>query len=174
MPELQSWTLEKYATSNVIENNWITRQLSKEPFGELSDSHLKYAIEVVKHKFLVGLLSKLEESMSRFEKFFRWKYHVNPIVQEACREHLIGRGANSNSKNIKERPIPGDPLWDLIANQNVYDIKLYQYIESLYELQESIFMGVPDNYRSIESTCCQCSTATYPPEGFSCPKRVLR
>jgi hypothetical protein len=165
--------LEKYATSSIIENNWITRQLANEPLGELNDSHLTYAIEVIKRKFLVGLLSKLEESMSRFEKFFRWKYHVNPIVQETCRERLMGRGANSNSKNIKERPIPGEPLWDLIAQQNVYDITLYHYIETLFELQESLFRGIPDNYRIIESTCCHCNPATYPPGGFTCPRRVV-
>jgi hypothetical protein len=113
--ELQSWTLEQYATSSVIENNWITRQLANQPSGDLDDSHLKIAMEVIRRKFMVGIMKKIKESMTRFEKFFRWKYHVNPTNQEACRERLTGGGSNSNEKNKKEKPKPGDRVWDLLA-----------------------------------------------------------
>ena len=56
-------------------------------------------MEVVRTKFLVGLMTHVEASMSRFEKFFRWTYHVNPPNQEACRERLMSGGSNSNAAN---------------------------------------------------------------------------
>jgi hypothetical protein len=173
MPELKNWTLEQYAKSSVIENNWITRQLSNVTAGELNDSHLKAAMDVIRRKFLVGIMSKIEESTTRFEKFFQWKYHVNPTNQEACRERLLGKGSNSNEKNKKEKPKPGEPLWELLAAQNLYDIQLYQYVETLFVEQEAFVTGIPDDFRKIDATCCKCDPPTYPPEGFSCPKKVL-
>ena len=173
MPELQSWTLEQYATSSVIENNWITRQLANQPSGDLDDRHLKIAMEVIRRKFMVGIMKKLKESMTRFEKFFRWKYHVNPTNQEACRERLTGGGSNSNEKNKKEKPKPGEPLWDLLAAQNLFDIQLYEYIETLFVEQEAFVTGMPDDFRNIDATCCKCDPPTFPPEGFACPKKVI-
>ena len=35
-------------------------------------------MEVVHTKFLVGLMTQAEASMSCFKKFFRWTCHVNP------------------------------------------------------------------------------------------------
>jgi hypothetical protein len=173
MPELQKWNLHKYATSAVIENNWMTRQLANQMSGELDDSHIKIAMEVVRRKFVVGLMTKLEESMTRFEKFFRWKYHVNPENQEKCRERLTSGGSNSNKKNKKKKPKPGEPVWDLIAAQNLYDIQLYEYIQTLFVEQESLVADMPDDFRNIDATCCKCTPPTFPPEGFACPTKVV-
>lgn len=109
-PDLKDWTLEQYATSDIVENNWMTRYLSNQLGGELTEENLQQAMNVVKTKFLVGLMTKIEESMSRFEKFFRWTYHVNPWVQEECRERLMSGGSNSNKANKKplaERGLAG-------------------------------------------------------------------
>ena len=172
-PELQSWTLEQYATSDVVENNWMVRQLSNTLGGDLDDGHLKTAMEVIRRKFLVGIMKKLEASMTRFEKFFRWKYHVNPTNQEVCRERLTSGGSNSNSQNKKSKPKPGEPVWEMLAAQNVYDMQLYEYIETLFEEQEAFVTGMPDDFRKIDATCCKCDPPTFPPEGFNCPKKVL-
>jgi len=171
-PELKSWTLEQYARSEKIENNWMTRQLANQPGGELTDYHLKIAMEVIRRKFLVGTMKKLEESMTRFEQFFQWKYHVNPPNQEACRKRLTGGGSNSNAANKKEKPKPGDPVWEAIADSNLFDIQVYEYIESLFEEQAAFVQGMPANFREIDATCCKCDPPTYPPEGFTCPKVI--
>jgi len=172
-PELQSWTLEQYAQSDVVENNWMTRLLSNTLAGDLSEEHLQTAMEVVRRKFLVGIMKKLEESMTRFEKFFRWKYHVNPTNQESCRNRLINGGSNTNKKNKKQKPKPGDPVWDMLLAQNVYDMQLYEYIETLFDEQDAFVAGYPDDFRLVDSTCCKCNPPTYPKEGFTCPKKVL-
>merc|ERR1712125_116770 len=57
-PELQQWTLKQYAESDVIENNWMVRQLSNQLAGDLDESHLKKALEVVRRKFMVGLMKQ--------------------------------------------------------------------------------------------------------------------
>eukprot|EP00580_Thalassiosira_gravida_P006878 CAMPEP_0201627284 /NCGR_PEP_ID=MMETSP0493-20130528/2455_1 /ASSEMBLY_ACC=CAM_ASM_000838 /TAXON_ID=420259 /ORGANISM="Thalassiosira gravida, Strain GMp14c1" /LENGTH=803 /DNA_ID=CAMNT_0048097643 /DNA_START=122 /DNA_END=2533 /DNA_ORIENTATION=- len=170
-PELQQWTLEQYATSDIIENNWMTRQLSNQLGGQLTEDHLRRAMEVVRTKFLVGLMSKIEHTMARVEKFFRMTYHVNPTNQEACRERLMSGGSNSNAFN-KKPVAEGDPAWDLLARQNNFDLPLYKYIEKLFDEQAAFVQGLPDDFRKVDGTCCKCSPATYPPEGFTCPQAV--
>ena len=170
-PELKDWTLEQYATSDVVENNWMTRQLSNQLGGELTDGDLQSAMEVIRSKTLVGLMSKIEPSMTRFEKFFRWTYRVNPANQEICRERMMGGGSNSNKAN-KKPLAEGDEAWGLLALQNNYDLQLYAYIENLFDEQEAFVTGMPDNFRNVDATCCKCDPPTFPPEGFTCPQAV--
>ena len=198
-PELKDWTLEQYAQSDIVENNWMTRQLSNQLGGELTEENLNKAMEVVRRKFLVGLMTQIEPTMvsvwmgllirllsiifmlyahiiytsqARAEKFFRWKFHVNPPNQEACRERLMSGGANSNKANKKEGPKEGDEAWNLLAHQNNFDLRLYSYIEQLFVEQEAFVADLPDNFRNVDATCCKCYPATFPPEGFTCPEAV--
>merc|ERR1712238_81498 len=62
-PSLQSWTPEEYAESDRIENNWLTRTLSNRMEGDLLDEDFNLAIEVLRRKFFVGLVSNIEETM---------------------------------------------------------------------------------------------------------------
>jgi len=171
-PELKDWSLEQYAQSEIVENNWMTRQLSNQLGGELTEDNLAKAMEVVRRKFMVGLMTEIEPTMARFEKFFRWTFRVNPPNQEACRERLMSGGSNSNKANKKPLPQPGEPAWDLLAHQNNFDLRLYEYIEQLFVEQEQFVTGLPDNFRNVDATCCKCDPPTYPPEGFTCPVAV--
>lgn len=172
-PELQNWSIKEYATSDRIENNWLTRQLSNQLGGELHDENLEIAMEVVRSKFLVGLMSEIKTTMERCERFYHWTYHVNPPNQEKCREALLKGGSNSNSKNKKDKPQPGSEEWELLAWQNNYDIQLYEYIETLFVEQEQFVADIPKDFRNIDGTCCKCDPPTFPPEGFECPKAIL-
>jgi len=161
-PDLANMSLEEYAASPLIENNWMTRQLTSAFEGDLTDQHLEIAKEIVGKKFLVGLLHEKERTMDRVEKFFRWKYRVNPENQEKCRENLLSSGANSNSANKKEKPKPGDSGYDAVAWQNNYDIQLYEYIEQLFEEQEELVKSVPDGFRMMDASCSKCVPPTFP------------
>lgn len=173
-PELKGWTIAQYAQSSKIENNWLTRQLSNQYEGELTEENLKIAMEVIRRKFMVGLMTKIEETMERFERFFHWTYHVNPPNQEKCREQLMAGGSNRNSSGKKkEKPKEGSEDWELLAWQNQYDLQLYLYIEALFSEQEQFVADIPVGFRLVDATCCKCGPPTFPPEGFKCPEAVL-
>lgn len=173
-PSLKDWTLSQYAQSDIVENNWMTRMLSDQLTGNLSEENLRVAMETVRTKILVGLMSKMEPSMARFEKLFQWTFRVDPSAQEECRQHMVsGAGSNSNTKNKREMPQPGDEAWELLAHQNNFDIQLYEYIEWLYEEQEALVQGHPEGFRNEGATCCKCDPPTFPEEGgFACPMSV--
>ena len=170
-PELKDWTIEQYAQSDKIENNWMTRQLANKLAGDLSDDDMKLAMEVLRRKFLVGLMTEIEETMERFERFFHWTYHVNPPNQEKCRMQLLGGGSNKNTK--KKKVEEASEAWTLLAYQNNYDLRLYEYIESLFKEQEAFVAHIPEGFRNIDATCCKCGPPTYPPKGFTCPLAIL-
>ena len=171
-PELKDWTIEQYAESDRIENNWMTRQLSGQLSGDLDDNAVNVAIDVIRSKFLVGLMTEMDRTMERFEKFFQWKFKVNPENQEACRDRLMSGGSNSNSANKKEMPKEGDIAYEKLMWQNQYDMQLYDFIVELFEEQEAFVSGVPDGYRLIDATCCKCDPPTFPPEGYECPQAI--
>lgn len=171
-PELKDMTIEEWAQSPKIENNWLTRALSNQPEGELTDDDLNLAMEVIRRKFMVGLMTEIEATMERFERFFRWTFHVNPPNQDTCRDTILEGGSNKSTSN-NHKPQPGSRAWELLTWQNQYDLQLYEYIESLFVEQEQFVADIPAGYRNIDATCCKCDPPTYPPEGFTCPLAIL-
>ena len=172
-PEMREGTVLDYAQSKGVENNWMTRQLSNQLKGSLAEKNLEKAMEVVRTKFLVGLASELEKSMTRVEKYFGMTYRVNPANQEACRRDLMS-GGEANPGGQQEEPLlaEDDPAYELLARKNHFDLRLYSYIERLFEEQEEFVSGVPDDVRLVEATCCKCDPPTFPQEGFVCPVAV--
>lgn len=45
----------------------MTRQLSRQLSGDLTEDHLKMAKNVARTKFIVGLMSKIEPTMERYD-----------------------------------------------------------------------------------------------------------
>ena len=52
-PWLKYWTLERYAKSDMVEDNRMTRLLSNQLEGELTEEHYQHVVDIVRRKFLV-------------------------------------------------------------------------------------------------------------------------
>ena len=161
-PLLAKMSIEEYAKSPYVENNWMVRKLSNvDKTVKLSDDHLQVAMDIVRRKILVGLLTKKEESLDRFEKFFGWKFKVKPDNQELCRTVLMDQGANSNVHD--DLPDEGSDAYNALLFHNRWDMLLYDYIEDLFMLQEAFVSHLPDGYRLLDATCAKCIPPTFPP-----------
>ena len=126
--------------------------------GELTGEHVQLAINNVHGRILVGLISKREEAMERLEKYFGWKYHVDPTNQEQCRSDYIMYKPRPPPPNWRKvpRPQPGTPSYDLLVQNIRCDIQLYGVIESLFDSQARLVADRPDGYRMEDATCCKC------------------
>ena len=157
-PELKDWTLEEYASSGKIENNWMTRHLSGKYKADMTDQDLDIAKNIIRNNMLVGLINRLEESMDRFEAYFGLRYTINPTEQEVCREGLFFGGTNINQNTNKkiEKPKPGDTAYELIVSQNKYDIELYNYVVTLFDEQSDLTKDAPKNFRLAGAFCQKC------------------
>jgi len=161
-PALREWTIERYSRSTYVENNFLTRQLSKQLEGPLEESHYRKAVEIVRDKFLVGLTTKMDESLGRFEKYFRWTYRIHPESQESCRSRILSEDLAAEEKLKQRMPKEDDPNWAWLLHHNAFDLRLYAYIEKLFEEQAVFVKGAAENFRNIDTTCCRCEPATFP------------
>jgi hypothetical protein len=97
-PTLANMTVEAMAKSGLLNENWyvilylchdairfysnfffffpchrMTRWLSNQLTGSLSEQHLKLAKQILRSKFVVGLYNRMEKSMEHFEKYFEYE-----------------------------------------------------------------------------------------------------
>lgn len=135
-------TLEEYAKSSKIENNWMTRFVTNRLAGPLSPQDLQSAKNILRAKCLIGLLDKKEETMKRFNKYFGWNtLKVDPrhaeLRQQCIQKNL--EGAPSHRKFSSQIVEQGSKIHTLLTAQNVYDIELYLYARELFDMQSSLF-----------------------------------
>lgn len=160
-PQFKNWTLEQYAESDYVESNWMTRMLSNNMGTMLSDDDFKLAASVLRDKILVGLTSDLPETTERIEKYFRWKFRHNPEEQEQCRDSWLGKDSSVPHLDEDSR------AWQLLSDQNAYDMGLYEIALQLWKDQEAWFADDADGFRKLDATCCECEPGTAP-VGFVC------
>ena len=126
-------TLDLYTKSSMVENNWMTRFLTNKMGGELTPEDEAMAKEILRTKCLVGLLSEKTESMRRFQEYFGWREKYENHQNQDCQDKLLQWGWRGKNKHqmIKE----GSDAWNLLKEQNTFDIRLYEYAVKLFEVQ---------------------------------------
>jgi hypothetical protein len=127
--DFASMTIEEYASSDKVENNWMTRQLNqKVSGGVLNDDDLERAKEFLRTKCLIGLTDDFNESVIRFETFFGWT-HVNEEEKLECQEEIVSKHTSGSEH---ERFEEDSLVWKLLLEQNRFDMALYDYAVSLF------------------------------------------
>lgn len=133
-------TIDQYARSNMVENNWLTRFLTATYSGKLGPEHEAVAKEVLRTKCLVGLLKEKTETMRRFSYLFDNLMIERSQRSAECTEKLLYW--DWPGKNRHELVLEGDPAYERLYEQNMFDIRLYEYAETLFSAQSSIFTGL--------------------------------
>ena len=142
-------SIELWAQSHHIEDNWLTRSLSNVLLGTVSHKELDIAKKVLKEKCLIGLLEEKGESFSRFEQYFGWKDISSSVIKDGgisnddqikeCIERLLYWGwSNKNSHPLVEE---GSKAYELLLKQNELDLELYEYAKVLFMEQTSLFQN---------------------------------
>lgn len=154
-PAIARMSVEEYAKSGYIENNWLTRFLVDKPGGKLTHVDMLLAKKSIKFKCLVGLYDDMEVSMARFQRYFGWNAHDSPEKKAGvikCRSAAVAKG----DKNVLGHPISikdeyaasssvaavkaGSKAWNAILRMNKFDMELYEYAKKIYRIQgEQIF-----------------------------------
>uniref|UniRef100_A0A7S1ZXA0 Sulfotransferase domain-containing protein n=1 Tax=Ditylum brightwellii TaxID=49249 RepID=A0A7S1ZXA0_9STRA len=135
-PELADMTIQEWLGDNRRSGeakNFLMKSILSKKSRDLIEDDLETAKEIIRTKFLVGLVSKMEESVERFDKYFGWYDHEKRPV---CQEEAIKSGFNRNSHPPVEE---GSETWNVLADYMSYDLQLYDYIVQLYEEQRELF-----------------------------------
>lgn len=122
-PEMsKGMTIETYARSQYVENNYLVRYLSGKIEGEVSKEELIIAKEVLK-KFVIGFYDDLNGAFYRFEHYFDF------VSGKGCKDKF-------QKKPYKKQQVKqGTEAWRLLQWQNALDIELYKYAKELYTKQ---------------------------------------
>eukprot|EP00979_Chaetoceros_neogracilis_P009814 scaffold2250_cov289-Chaetoceros_neogracile.AAC.5 len=115
--------------------NWMVRTLTGAMVGPIDEMHLNAAKEMLRRKFLVGILAKKTESFRRFEEYFGWD--VASSRSESCKNDIFY--FNWHLKNPHPMPEEGDAIYINLKKVNALDIALYEYANQLFEEQSAIF-----------------------------------
>ncbi len=117
-----------------VENNYLTRYLSGRYGGNLMQHHLDIAREFIRRKFLVGLASDLPTTTDLFSQVFGWHNNTVSLGKEnvaLCYKNIYSALSHKPPPTVEE----GSEGWKLLIAQNWFDLKLYEYVEHLYQLQ---------------------------------------
>ncbi len=135
----------------------------------INDEDLEKAKRIVKEKMIVGIMDEFEESVHRFnavmgidesnpenrecfEKYAAAEHEATKQErQDANREFAKDERQNA-AKKLRESNNPDgrnsnvhpevsmkSPAWNSIVKNNLYDVRLYQYVRALFDEQKSLF-----------------------------------
>mmetsp|Transcript_22084 Transcript_22084/g.29119 ORF Transcript_22084/g.29119 Transcript_22084/m.29119 type:complete len:346 (+) Transcript_22084:57-1094(+) len=135
---MEEWLLDGRSPDQV--NNYMVRLLvNKHMGGPVTEDDLEMAKEILRTKVLVGLVSKMEESVDRYDQYFGFYDNDN---RDRCYNVYISKGFNKNNhKSLEE----GSKAWNMLAEMDLYDMKLYEYAIQLFDEQERLFEKEEEN-----------------------------
>ena len=145
-PHYATMTIDDYASSDTCESNWMVRSLRNKMTGPLNVDDLHIAKEVLRHKCIIGLLERMEESVIRFHTYFKFDTPYEDALNCAIRnfgskEGGGGGGSRGNGNNGKQNAGPSNnhpklesnsETYKILEQKNMLDIKLYEYAEELF------------------------------------------
>ena len=126
-------SIEDFYQKGFAENNWMTRFLTNELSGELSEDNLTVAKEVLRQKCLVGLLEEKGESFERMLNYFGWQPKNDDELE--CLEKKLEYAWPMKHKHPKVE----SGTRALIEEANQLDLRLYEYAKDLFTQQAELF-----------------------------------
>mmetsp|Transcript_8235 Transcript_8235/g.12657 ORF Transcript_8235/g.12657 Transcript_8235/m.12657 type:complete len:394 (+) Transcript_8235:208-1389(+) len=135
-PKSKGMTIEEYVEHGHIERNWMVSGLVKNFQGEILQADLEEAKQLLREKVLIGLLSNMEESIYRFDRYFG--FH-NIERNKECFDNIIHDKGSKTNRHEHPKLEPGSSEWKLLAKVNTFDVQLYEYAVELFEEQKSLF-----------------------------------
>ena len=145
-------SFKEWAARDRAENNWMVRQLvGKGPGDKLDLQDLALAKEMVRTKFIVGLMSNMEESVYRFNVMLGINPR-DPKNQDCINQSSFIGGethAPQSRATISENDEsssyshpqagPDSPVWESMLKIHMFDNLLYESIQELFTEQRILF-----------------------------------
>lgn len=150
-------TLADYAKSDFVENNWLTRSLCNKPTGPLSLEDLNIAKEIIRKKVLVGMYDDVPLALSYLRNKYDWDnekkatqenlptttkegndftkdiyYRLSHCTTNGL-EDAIRRESDEGHEKISLEE--GSLSWELLKEENDFDIQLFEYAKIVHRYQ---------------------------------------
>jgi hypothetical protein len=131
-------TLLEYAQSPFVEGDWMVRYLVGKPTGSVDEHDLEEAKAILQSKCWVGIQYRMVDSLARFGAIYGWNQHPR---WSQCLE--LYRGGKRRSNRNHNKPIlPRDSEeWDILAQANQLDMKLFAFAKDLFDEQGETYFS---------------------------------
>mmetsp|Transcript_19320 Transcript_19320/g.45218 ORF Transcript_19320/g.45218 Transcript_19320/m.45218 type:complete len:369 (+) Transcript_19320:211-1317(+) len=138
-PEWVGMSITDWATNHNFDENFLVKKINGKGLADpVDEKDLVVAKEIVRRRFIVGLMSDMEESVRRFNIMLG--IDRNTVKSKDCHNEYFGDSMPSKNTNSNSHPevTPGSHEYDVIAERNALDMVLYKYIQFLYSEQRSM------------------------------------
>lgn len=145
-PQWKNLTLKEWSTNTQTnnDNNHVTKKLAGlRAKDNATEADLRLVQRVIKRYFVVGLTNKMEESIERFntvlginDDHYRYKSCMSYFNNNSTKKSSAA--ASAGKENSNPHPKPTKEEYELLANMNVLDIKLYNFVTKLFDEQKEI------------------------------------
>jgi len=137
-PDLAHLTLEDFARQRIDSKDnggfMVSSLTDKRHSDPLTNDDLERAKDILRHKFIIGLMPKMEESINRFDNYFGWHTIRD---HERCFDVCIRQGKRSDSyENVEE----SSEVWKMLEKFHYFDMQLYEYALELYDYQANLVL----------------------------------
>jgi len=156
-PQWKNLTLKEWITNTQTnnDNNHVVRRLAGlRPKDNATEADLRLVQRVVRRYFVVGLTNRMEESIHRFHTVLGINhdhYRYKTCMSYFSNDNNSTKSAAASSagrENYNPHPKPTQEEYELLANTNTLDIKLYDFVSKLFDEQKE---AVKEYKKSISS-----------------------
>lgn len=176
-PEWVGMSITEWATNHNLDENFIVKKIVGKKLSDQVDlGDLIVAKDIVRQRFIVGLMNDMEEGIRRFnivlgldtknekgqmcmDQYFSKKDKVE-VVAAASDAAAAGVGSEEGrakaTDGMNSNPHPkikeGSPEYALLAERNSLDMILFNYITLLYKEQKKLIQSYAPMYGHSHST----------------------
>ena len=101
----------------------------------LNEHDLEEAKKILRNKIWVGLQNRMHDSFVRFGAIYGWDQNPN---WEVCLKEVQEGKWMSNKNHNKPVVTRESEAWDILAQINHLDMKLFHFAESLFDQQDEL------------------------------------
>ena len=142
----QLMTLEQYANSNYVESNFIVRSLISKPSEAIMPNDMYMAKTILRQKFLIGLSTKMDESLDRIQRYFGWEavdhYRLGVFQRiKDCKAQYLSKEHIAQQSVDHPILLEGSLEWNLLLEKNWADMALYEFALDVFREQGISLFG---------------------------------
>lgn len=146
-PDLKEIPIEVWGTTIDRDNKVVRRLVNKAHNLPLDDKDLHLAKTLLFKHFVVGLTSKMSESLARFDQYFGfsdgvvngWRRRSTTVEEmRECKKGLL-QGKTTFNKHKHSKLDRDSNEWKVLEEYHKWDAQLYEYAEELFEIQANLF-----------------------------------
>ena len=136
-PDWADISILEWAGNVNKENNIMVKKLVGLRFHDTAtEAELRLAMRIIEKRFVVGLTDNMKESIRRFNIVMN--IDLTSQRNRRCMNRFFGHGSLKTNSNSHPKLEPGNPAWEVLAEDNALDIKLYEYILYLFNQQKEV------------------------------------